>query len=102
MAKPEEMQKRIKELQQRMLAAQEALAQETVVGAAGGGAVKVIMSGDQRVKTVEIQPQLLNPAERDKLQSLIAVAVNQAIGRAQELASKRLGGITSGLKLPGL
>lgn len=100
MAKPEEMQKRIKELQQRMLAAQEALAQETVVGAAGG--VKVIMSGDQRVKEVEIPPKLLQPEERDSLQSLIATAVNLATVQAQELAQKRLGGITSGLKLPGL
>lgn len=100
MPNPLDLQKRIQELQQKMVAAQEALAQETVVGSAGG--VKVIMSGDQRIKAVEIPPQLLAPEERDNLQSLIATAVNLATAQAQELAQKRLGGITSGLKLPGL
>lgn len=100
MPNPLDLQKRIKELQEKMLAAQEALAQETVVGSAGG--VKVTMSGDQKVNAVEIPPNLLQPEEREKLQGLIATAVNQATAQAQELAQKRLGGITSGLKLPGL
>lgn len=97
-----ELTKRVQDLQAKMVAAQEALAQETVVGSAGGGAVKVTMSGDQRVKSLEIEAEVLANPDKEMLQDLLAAAVNDAISQAQELAKKRLGDITGGLQLPGM
>lgn len=97
-----ELAKQVQELQAKMVAAQEALAQETVVGSAGGGAVTVTMSGDQRVKSVGIEAEFLANPDKEMLQDLVAAAVNDAVSQAQELAKKRLGDITGGLQIPGL
>ena len=84
--------KELQELQAKIQEAQEALGQETVTATAGGGAITVVMTGDQRVKTVEIDPQVLEDVEM--LQDLIIAAVNEAIERSQELAARKMSGFT--------
>ncbi len=94
--------KQVEELQAKVVQAQEALAQETVTVSAGGGAVKVTITGGQRVKSIEIDPQVVDPQEVGMLQELIMAAVNEAIERSQELAAQRMSALTGGLKIPGL
>jgi len=80
--------KQIQELQAKIVEAQEALGQETVSVSAGGGAIKVVMSGDQRVKSIEIEPAVLEDVEM--LQDLIIAAINEAIERSQQLAADKM------------
>jgi len=72
----------------------------TVEGSAGGGVVKVTMSGKQVVESVSITPDALEDVEL--LQDLVAAAVNDAFAKTQELAAQKMGAITGGLKIPGL
>jgi len=88
--------KEIQELQAKMLEAQEALGRETVSVSAGGGAIKVVMSGDQKIKSIEIDPALLEDVEM--LQDLVIAAVNEAIEKSQRLAADKMSAFTGGLR----
>ena len=79
---------------------QEELGTLTVEGSAGGGVVKVVATGKQTVESVEIAEEALEDVEM--LQDLVTAAVNDALGKSQELASQKLGAITGGMNLPGL
>ena len=71
-----------------------------VEGSAGGGVVKVTMSGKQVVESVVIDPEAAEDLEL--LQDLVAAAINDAFAKTQELAAQKMGGITGGLNIPGL
>ncbi len=92
----------LQQMQERLLKAQEELGNETVEGTAGGGAVKIVMSGHQKVQAVAIDPEVVDPEDVEMLQDLVAAAVNEAVNKSHELASKRLGAVTGGMKIPGL
>lgn len=79
---------------------QEELESATVTGTAGGGAVSVVMTGKQVVESVTIEPEAAEDVEL--LQDMIAAAVNDAAGKAQELAAAKMGAITGGMNIPGL
>jgi len=98
----QQMLKRVQDMQAQMEQAQEQLAHETVEASAGGGMVKVVVSGDLQVRSVVIDPEAVDPQDVDMLADMVLVAVNEAIRAAQELANDRLGGATSGLDLGGL
>ncbi len=91
------MMQQIQRLQQQMLEAQEQLAAETVNATAGGGAVKVTMTGDQKCQAVEIDPELLKDADTEMLQDLILTAVNLALEKSRELQQKVMGPLAGGL-----
>jgi DNA-binding YbaB/EbfC family protein len=92
----------LQKVQEEMTRTQDALAQERLTATAGGGAITVTITGDQRIERVEIDPDLLDPEEGDLLQEMLVAAFNQALEQAKELAATRMGGVTSGLDLPGL
>lgn len=91
------MMQQIQKLQEQLVQAQEKLSQETVEYSAGGGAIKVVMTGDQRCQSVAIDPQLLKEADIDMLQDLVLAAVNGALDASRALASERLGPLAGGL-----
>ena len=95
-------QNMMRQLQNRLAKIQEELAKETVEATAGGGAVKAIATGQQKLVSVAIDPSAVDPDDVEMLQDLIVVAVNDAMARAQELAASRLGALTGGMKIPGL
>lgn len=72
----------------------------TAEGSAGGGVVKVVMSGKQTVESVLIDPDAVEDLEL--LQDLMVAAFNDAINKTQEIAAEKMGGITGGLNIPGL
>lgn len=94
-----DLQRLAREMQASMERAQSQLAEETVEGKAGGGAVVVTMTGTQEVRSVRIAPEAVDPADVDTLQDLVLAAVKDAVERSKQLAAERLGGITGGLKL---
>lgn len=97
----QKMLKQVQRMQADMMAAQERLKDEVVEAAAGGGMVTVKISGDLEVKSITIDPEAVDPEDVDMLQDTILVAVNEAIRAAQEMAERRLGGITGGMGGPG-
>jgi nucleoid-associated protein EbfC len=98
------MMKQVQQMQSEMVEAQEKLKDELVDASAGGGMVKVKMTGDLRLLEIAIDPEAIDPDEAELLQDMVLAAVNEAIRSAQELATSKLGGIAGagGLGLPGL
>jgi DNA-binding YbaB/EbfC family protein len=93
------MMQQLQRLQQQMAEAQEHLAQETVMATAGGGAVKVTMTGDQKCQSVEIDPALIKDADAEMLQDLVLTAVNLALDKSRELQEQVMGPLAGGLPL---
>ena len=91
------MMQQLQKLQQQMAEAQEQLALETVEASAGGGAVKVTMTGDQICQAVAIDPEVLKDADAEMLQDLVLTAVNLALDKSRELQENTMGPLTSGL-----
>jgi DNA-binding YbaB/EbfC family protein len=97
-----QMMKQVQKMQKDMMAAQEALASETVQSSAGGGMVTVTITGDLVVKEITIDPDAIDPEDPELLSDMVLAAVNEAIRQAQELAANKMGGVTGGLDLGGL
>jgi nucleoid-associated protein EbfC len=91
------MMQQLQRLQQQMAEAQEHLSEETVTATAGGGAVKVTMTGDQKCRSVEIDPAVLKDADADMLQDLVLTAVNLALEKSRELQEQVMGPLAGGL-----
>ncbi len=98
----QKMMKQVQKMQADMAKAQEDLAVETVEASAGGGMVKVQVTGALELTSVKIDPGAVDPGDVEMLEDMIMAAANEALRSAQELANRRLGGITSGLNIPGL
>lgn len=95
------MMKQVQQMQADMTEAQEKLKDEVVEASAGGGMVKVKMSGDLRLLELAIDPEAIEPEDAELLQDMVLAAVNEGIRAAQELATSKLGGVTGGLGGPG-
>ena len=91
------LMQQLQRLQQQLAEAQEKLAEETVTATAGGGAVKVTMTGDQKCRSVEITPDLLKDADAEMFQDLILTAVNLALDKSRELQAQLMGPLAGGL-----
>jgi len=91
------MMAQLQKLQAQMAAAQEQLAIETVTATAGGGAIKVTMTGDQKCKGVEIDPDFLKDADAEMLNDMVLTAVNLALEKSKELQEKMMGPLAGGL-----
>jgi DNA-binding YbaB/EbfC family protein len=98
----QQMMKQAQQLQADMAAAQDELANETVEGSAGGGVVTAVVTGSGELRSVSIKPEVVDPDDIETLEDLFVAAMNDALRRAQELQSERLGGLTGGLDLGGL
>ena len=95
--------KQVQQMQAEMAKAQEELAGETVEASAGGGMVKVTMTGDMKLQELTISPDAIDPDDPELLQDMVTAAVNEAIRAAQELANTKLGGIAGmGGGMPGM
>jgi DNA-binding YbaB/EbfC family protein len=92
----------LQKLQQAMAVAQEELKDEIVEASAGGGAVKVSVSGELEVKSITIDPAAVDPQDSELLADMVLAAVNDALRKAQELAASKLGGAGQGIDLGGL
>lgn len=94
--------KMIQQLQARIAKMQEELGNETVEASVGGGAVTVVMTGHQKVQSVKLAPEVVDPEDVPMLEDLIVAAMNEAVEKSRDLANKKLGALTGGMKIPGL
>ncbi|MEK7873481.1 MAG: YbaB/EbfC family nucleoid-associated protein, partial [Chloroflexota bacterium] len=74
----------------------------TVEATVGGGAVKVIATGHQKIVFIAVAKEAVNPEDVEMLQDLVLAAVNEALDKSRDLAAKHLGQLTGGMKIPGL
>lgn len=96
------MMKQAQQLQAKMMRMQEEVGNRTVESSAGGGMVKVVANGRQQVLSVAIDPEVVDPEDVEMLQDLVLAAVNDAMGKAQQMMAEEMGKLTGGLKIPGL
>jgi nucleoid-associated protein EbfC len=96
-----QMLKQVQQMQAEVMKAQEDLKSETVEASAGGGMVKVVMSGDLELRELRIDPEAVDPDDAELLQDMVLAAVNEAIRAAQELASSKMNQAAGGLGGPG-
>jgi DNA-binding YbaB/EbfC family protein len=94
--------KQAQELQAKLAKIQEELANTNIEATSGGGAVKVTINGQQEIQLVKISPEVVNPQEVEMLEDMVLAAIKEAYTKSQELASQKMGGLTGGLKIPGL
>jgi DNA-binding YbaB/EbfC family protein len=93
------MMAQIQQMQQEMADAQSALESEVVSVTAGGGAITIDITGHQRVQSITILPELLDPEEKELLEEMLVAAVNSAIEQSQALSAERMEGITGNMGL---
>ena len=94
--------KMAQQMQTQMAQAQAELRDTTLEATAGGGAVRVTITGAQEVRHIEIDPAAVDPAEVEMLQDLVMAAVNDAIARSKEVERERMASLAGGMGLPGL
>jgi len=96
------MMKQAQKLQKKMLQAQEELATKTVEASAGGGMVKVVANGAQKIESIVLEKEVVDPEDVEMLQDLVLAAVNDALKKSQEMVSAEMSKLTGGLNIPGL
>jgi DNA-binding YbaB/EbfC family protein len=96
------LQRMAMQMQQDMARVQAELETLTVDGSAGGGVVKATVTGKQDLVGLVIDPSAVDPADVEMLQDLVMAAVNDAIKASRDLAEKKMGAVTAGLRIPGL
>lgn len=100
--KMNQMLRQVQKMQADMAKAQEQLKSETVEASAGGGMVKVVVSGELAVKSLQIDPEAIDPDDPELLGDLLTAAVNEGLRKAQDLQAQRLGAVTGGIDMGGL
>ena len=96
----QKMMKQAQKMMKDMQKAKEELATRSVEASAGGGMVTVTASGDQKLVSIKIDPQCVDPQDVQMLEDLILAAVNDALRQASKLAEDEMGRFTTGLNLP--
>ena len=94
------MMKKVQKLQKQMTQMQEDLKKRTVEVTAGGGAVKLVMSGEKEVKDLKIDPAAVDPEDVEMLQDLLSAAFNEATKKVDEMMANEMGKLTGGMGLP--
>jgi len=91
-----------RELKSKLDKAQQELNNTIVEASSGKGAVKVVINGKQKIQSIKISPEVIDPDRAEHLEELVLKAVSEAITKSQKLAAKQLKELTGGLKIPGL
>jgi len=95
---PMKMLKQVQQMQERMTKVQSELETETVEASAGGGAVRVVATGTQKLVSVTVDPAAASDLEM--LQDMVIAAVNEAMEKSKQLAATKMQAVASGLGLP--
>lgn len=96
------LMKQVQEMQARMAEVQAELEELRVTGTSGGGMVQATLNGKQELLEIKIDPEVIDPAEREMLEELVVAAVSQAREKAAELQQSKISEVTGGLPIPGL
>ena len=96
----QKMLKQAQQLQAKMEKAQQELENETLTVSSGGGAVTIVITGHQQIRSVKIAPEAAGDVEM--LQDLVLTAMNEAVKKSQDMAASRINALTAGMNIPGL
>ncbi len=96
------MLKQAQELKKNLDKAQKELKNIVVEADSGRGAVRVTVNGQQKILSIKISPEVIDPNKAANLEKLVLRAISDATDKSQKLAAKQLKGLTGGLKIPGL
>ncbi len=96
------MMKQAQKLQKKMMKTQSELTLKTVEATAGGGMIKVVANGGQKIESIVFEKEVVDPEDIEMLQDLVLAAVNDALNKSQEMVSSEMGKLTGGLNIPGL
>ncbi len=96
------MLKQAQEFKSKLDKAQKELSNATIEADSGKGAVKVTINGQQKILSIKISPNVIDPNKAAHLEELVLKAISEATAKSQKLAAKQLKGLTGGLKIPGL
>lgn len=96
------MMKQMQKMQKKMEEVQAQVDATELEATAGGGAVKVVVNGKREVLDIEIDPSVVDPEDVEMLQDLVMAAINEALRKAEEFATKEMSKVTGGMNIPGL
>ncbi len=99
---PNNILKQVRQMQSQMMQVQEKLASETVEATVGGGMVSASFTGQGDILSIKIDPEVINPDDKEMLEDLIVSAVNEGLKKSRELMTQRMGGITGALGAMGM
>ena len=102
MMNPKKMMKQIQKMQEDMMKMQDELSTQLVEESSGGGKVKAVVSGQMKLHSIKIDPEVVDPEDMEMLEDLVVVAVNKALEKAQEMSTQKMSQLTGGIKIPGL
>ena len=92
----------LQKLQEEFARTQEKLGDQTVEVTVGGGAIKAVMNGHQKLLSITISPDVVDAEDVEMLQDMVLAAINEAVEQSQGLAAQQMQGLTGGLNIPGL
>ena len=96
------MMKQAQKMQRELAAAQEEIKLMEHEATAGGGMVKVTVTGEMLLKSIEIDPEAVDPEDLEMLQDMIMAAANQALREMNEISNERINAVSGGMGIPGL
>ena len=96
------MLRQLQTMQEDMRKAQEEIAATTMTASAGGGAVSVVITGEHRVQSITIAPEVVDPEDVEMLQDLVTAAINEGLEQVDQSAAERMSSVTGGLDVPGV
>lgn len=94
--------KQAQQFQNKMNKLQEELGNKTVEASSGGGMVTVVVTGQQEIVSIKIDPEVIDPEDVEMLQDLVMAAVNDGLNKAKNMANEEMGKLTGGLNLPNI
>ena len=97
-----DMMKQIQALQGKIAKAQQAMEEKTIEASSGGGAVEVVLNALPKLKSITIQPEVVDSSDVEMLQDLVLTAMNEALEQARAVQMQQLAGVAGGLNIPGL
>lgn len=98
----QQLMQQAQRMQQQMAQKQAELAEKTVTAQSGGGMVTATVNGAHELLELSIDPDVIDPEDKEMLEDMVVAAVNQAMQRAEEMAQQELGKLTGGMNIPGL
>ena len=96
------MLKQAMEMKGKMEQMKEELGNERIEANSGAGMVQVVMSGKMELLSIKIDPEIINAAEAEMLETLVQAAVNEGSRKVQEVVKEKMAGMTGGIDIPGL
>ena len=98
----QQLMQQAQRMQQQMAQKQAELAEKTVTAQSGGGMVTATVNGAHELLELSIDPDVIDPEDKEMLEDMVVAAVNQAMQQAEEMAQQELGKLTGAMNIPGL